>query len=228
MISAALGPYLTPTGSDDSRTSSQRRADALVDMVRSASAAGAATSEADPATASGDAVARPTLNILCSLETTMNGTDSQHGAEPGVFLGLPGRGLIAPTAVARISCDSNVARVLLGPGRIPTEYGRKKRLFTSGQRHALAIRDGGCRFPDCPRPPIHTDAHHIVAWQNGGATDLTNAVLLCRYHHRKVHEGGWRIIVHSAEGGNRDVTFAGPRTPEQPPRALTRPGASGC
>jgi len=202
IVSSALGPYLTPTGSEDTRSSSQRRADALVELLSSASATREGTV--------GGARPQPTLNILCSLESTAPAAGAGTGAETGVILGLPGTGLIAPTAMARISCDSNVARVLLGPERIPTEYGRQKRLFTGGQRHALAIRDGGCRFPDCPRPPLHTDAHHIVAWQNGGPTDLTNAVLLCRYHHRKVHEGGWRIVSRSAEGGNRSLTFAGP------------------
>ncbi len=71
--------------------------------------------------------------------------------------------------------------------------GRSQRLFSSHQRRLLALRDGGCRFPGCSRPPAHTDAHHVVPWSAGGATDIANAVLLCRFHHRLVHEGGWDL-----------------------------------
>jgi hypothetical protein len=38
------------------------------------------------------------------------------------------------------------------------------------------------------------DAHHWRRhWLDSGATDLDELVLLCRRHHRAVHEGGWRI-----------------------------------
>src|SRR6266536_3335303 len=38
-----------------------------------------------------------------------------------------------------------------------------------------------------------TQAHHIVWWERGGRTDLDNLVLMCSFHHRLVHEYGWRI-----------------------------------
>ena len=41
------------------------------------------------------------------------------------------------------------------------------------------------------RPPEH-DTH--VHWIHGGTTDLDNLVLLCRRHHRMVHEGGWQLV----------------------------------
>src|SRR5712691_8435043 len=49
-------------------------------------------------------------------------------------------------------------------------------------RRALGARDGGCRFPGCDRPPGWTDAHHMEHWADGGATALSNTVLLCRPH----------------------------------------------
>jgi hypothetical protein len=83
-----------------------------------------------------------------------------------------------------------------GPWGAPTqplEVGRTSRVVTAAQRAALAIRDGGCVFPGCDRPPAWCEAHHLVHWLHGGPTDLANLALLCRAHHRAVHEGGWRL-----------------------------------
>ncbi|MCZ7530972.1 MAG: HNH endonuclease [Acidimicrobiia bacterium] len=53
------------------------------------------------------------------------------------------------------------------------------------------MRDRGCAWPGCDRPPEWTDAHHIVHWANGGRTSLDNLALLCRTHHTKLHEHHW-------------------------------------
>ena len=58
---------------------------------------------------------------------------------------------------------------------------------------ALAIRDRGCVFPGCDRPPAWCNAHHLVWWEHGGPTDEQNLCLLCRRHHTLCHEGGWGI-----------------------------------
>jgi hypothetical protein len=100
---------------------------------------------------------------------------------------------LTPEALTRISCDSAVTRIVLSPDSMPLDVGRSKRLFTPAQQLALALRDGGCRFPGCDLPPRYTDAHHIVSWQHGGPTHLGNGLLLCRHHHRRVHEGRWSI-----------------------------------
>jgi hypothetical protein len=83
-----------------------------------------------------------------------------------------------------------------GPGRSPTqplEVGRTSRVISPAQRVALAIRDRGCVFPGCERPLAWCEAHHLRHWLHGGPTDLTNLALVCRAHHRAVHEGagGW-------------------------------------
>jgi hypothetical protein len=75
----------------------------------------------------------------------------------------------------------------------PLEVGRTSRVVPAAQRVALAVRDGGCVFPDCQRPPGWCDAHYLRHWLHGGPTDLANLVRLCRAHHRAVHEGGWRL-----------------------------------
>jgi hypothetical protein len=83
--------------------------------------------------------------------------------------------------------------VLGGAPTQPLDVGRTTRVVQPAQRTALAVRDGGCVFPDCDRPLAWCEAHHLVHWLDGGPTDLDNLVLLCRAHHRAVHEGGWRL-----------------------------------
>ncbi|HVG66053.1 MAG TPA: HNH endonuclease signature motif containing protein [Actinomycetota bacterium] len=75
----------------------------------------------------------------------------------------------------------------------PLEVGRTSRVVTPAQRAALVVRDGGCAFPGCDRPPAWCEAHHLRHWLHGGPTNLANLALLCRAHHRAVHEGGWRL-----------------------------------
>jgi hypothetical protein len=83
--------------------------------------------------------------------------------------------------------------VLGGAPTQPLDLGRTTRVVSPAQRTALAVRDGGCVFPGCDRPLSWCEAHHLVHWLDGGPTDLDNLVLLCRAHHRAVHEGGWRL-----------------------------------
>ena len=81
----------------------------------------------------------------------------------------------------------------MGCPRQPLEVGRATRVVPPAQRAAPAIRDRGCVFPDCDRPSAWYDAHHLWHWADGGPTDLANLALVCRAHHRTVHEGGWQL-----------------------------------
>jgi hypothetical protein len=83
--------------------------------------------------------------------------------------------------------------ILGGAPAQPLEVGRTTRVVQPAQRTALAVRDGGCVFPGCDRPLAWCEAHHIQHWLDGGPTDLDNLALVCRAHHRVVHEGGWRL-----------------------------------
>ena len=72
--------------------------------------------------------------------------------------------------------------------------GNKARCFTPMQRKAITARDGGCIIPGCTCPPQWTEVHHVVPWQNGGPTNVTNGVLLCWRHHHGINDaGGWKI-----------------------------------
>jgi hypothetical protein len=75
-------------------------------------------------------------------------------------------------------------------GRI-FEVGAKTRTIPPTLRRALLHRDRSCRFPGCHGR--FCQAHHIRHWAQGGPTTLSNLVLLCRRHHRAVHEEGYRV-----------------------------------
>jgi hypothetical protein len=83
--------------------------------------------------------------------------------------------------------------ILGGAPSRPLDVGRTTRVVQPAQRSALAVRDGGCVFPGCQRPLAWCEAHHLWHWLDGGPTDLDNLLLLCRAHHRAVHDGGWQL-----------------------------------
>lgn len=97
--------------------------------------------------------------------------------------------VLGPEAVRRIACDASVVRVVLDPAGQPLDVGRRTRVVPPAIRTALTVRDRGCTYPGCDRGPQWTDAHHVRHWADGGSTSLENLVLLCRHHHRTVHEG---------------------------------------
>jgi hypothetical protein len=97
--------------------------------------------------------------------------------------------ILGPETARRLACDASVTRVLLSPESQPLDVGRRTRLIPPAIRTALVVRDRGCTYPGCDRGPQWTDAHHVRHWADGGGTSLDNLVLLCRHHHRAVHEG---------------------------------------
>ncbi|WP_328614771.1 HNH endonuclease [Amycolatopsis sp. NBC_00355] len=103
-------------------------------------------------------------------------------------------------AEARVhACDSMLIPAVLGEKSEPLNLGRLRRLISAGLRRALFLRDRGCAFPGCHRPPRHCQGHHIRHWADGGPTDLTNLVLLCAHHHRLLHRSGWEVSI-AADG----------------------------
>lgn len=105
---------------------------------------------------------------------------------------LDGGPAVAAETVRRIACDASLVRVGQGRAGPSLDVGRRTRTIPPALRRALRLRDRGCRFPGCENH-CFVDAHHIRHWARGGATALDNLVLLCRRHHRLVHEGGYRV-----------------------------------
>jgi hypothetical protein len=98
---------------------------------------------------------------------------------------------LAPETARRLGCDTSVVPILSSGGET-LSVGRKTRSIPPHIRRALDSRDGGCRFPGCENRRW-VDAHHIHHWAKGGETSLDNLVVLCRHHHRLVHEGGFSV-----------------------------------
>jgi hypothetical protein len=91
-------------------------------------------------------------------------------------------------------CEGGTVAVVVDQQGDIVNFGREQRLFTARQRAALAVRDGGCRFPGCEKPPSWCEAHHVDFWaRDRGKTDLENGILLCRYHHMLMHNALWEI-----------------------------------
>jgi hypothetical protein len=101
---------------------------------------------------------------------------------------------MAAETVRRLACDASVIEVTENEDGEPLNVGRKTRTISAPLRRALNTRDKGCRFPGCANSR-YMDAHHIHHWANGGETKPSNLVSLCRFHHRAVHEGGFRIEI---------------------------------
>lgn len=126
----------------------------------------------------------------CPRTTVMLHADlaSLAGTPGGEVLHLEDGPSIPAELGRRLTCDAMITVKGLN-------HGRSQRVVTPAQRRALEERDGRvCWMPGCDR--CHElDAHHIVHWTRGGRTDLANLVLLCPYHHRLLHEGGWRLAM---------------------------------
>ncbi len=123
-------------------------------------------------------------------------------------------GNVAAETSRRLACDAGVVHWLDGADGSALDVGRKTRSIPPAIRRALQRRDGGCRFPGCTCSRF-VDAHHIQHWADGGETSLANLALMCRRHHRLVHEGGFAIRT-SAHGAIEFTNPAGAVIPTGP------------
>ncbi len=150
------------------------------------------------------------------------GVEESGVKEPGLSMLEEGQNVSAETS-RRIACDSS--KVVMkhdSEGRI-LDVGRRTRTISAALRRALSHRDQSCQFPGCD--VRHCDAHHLEHWANGGETNLENLVLLCRRHHRTVHEGGFRVE-RSRDGELRFFRPDGKEMPAAPGVRGTEPKAT--
>jgi hypothetical protein len=187
VLQTALMPLMVP-GAGETRTAPQRRADALVDLARRALDAG------DLPMLGGQ---RPHLSVVVESR--------QLGSGRGAVT-LPWTGAAVPIAtIGRWGCDAHLIPVWAASARDggykPLAVGRTARLATPAQLTALNVRDGGCVHPGCTRTSAFCDAHHVRHWVDGGRTDLSNLVLLCRHHHRTLHSEHWQITPRDRDEG---------------------------
>jgi len=167
-------------GKDDHRKHKRRLADAFVECMHRL------LNEKE-----GDDVVgrRVNITLTCSAETLL---DLPGAPAADLDFGAP----ISAAALSRLACEAKVTRILVDGKMIPIAMSRARRTLTKAERRALNARDGGCRYPGCHRAPSSCQAHHIEWYSKGGQTVLRNMILLCPYHHWRVHEGGWTLLVN--------------------------------
>ena len=102
---------------------------------------------------------------------------------------------VSAAKAQRMACNARLVALYLDSDSRIIDHGMTRRLYDQHQRLVLAVRDRGCVFPACDRPPSWCEAHHITFWSEDGPTDLANAALLCHFHHFLVHEGEWTVVM---------------------------------
>ena len=189
-------------GADDSRAvgdagpkPKQRRADAVGLLAERALAAGFGRRECDgshdsdggdlgePGIASGTRAERYQVMVHCDAATLAAEGDPGRSDLDGIR--------VSSETSRRMACDAAVVAMVHAKDGSVLSVGRRTRTIPPHIRRALEERDRGCRFPGCASR--FTEAHHVKHWADGGETSLRNTVLLCRRHHRTVHEGRVKV-----------------------------------
>jgi hypothetical protein len=164
-------------GPEDERTHSQRMADACGELAMHAMEQGTLPRRHS---------VKPHINLTMTLEALKG----ELGVPPAdLELSLP----ISTRTAERLACDCTISRVVMADSMV-IDVGRASRVVSAPTMRALRVRDKGCRFPGCDRQVNWSSPHHIIYWSRGGPGKLPNLVLLCYFHHRLVHEGGWQVV----------------------------------
>jgi len=161
-------------GDSDSRTTEQRLADGLIQLCK-AYAAGQVTGGRE----------KPTILITIDAASFLGESN-----EPGV---TAHGDRIPAHIVRRLAEQANLQRVIHAGNQI-LDLGREVRYATDAQYRALLVRDGGCRVPGCHIPAAWCEVDHLVAWEAGGTTDVSNLALWCSHHHHEKHRPGVQVL----------------------------------
>jgi hypothetical protein len=170
-LSAVLDAEARSRREDDERTPAQRRADALGEICRQW------LDLAERPTVAGE---RPHVTVTVDTDALRDGK--------GKTSELDHVGPIDPGVAKRLACDASITRVVMAGPSEPLDVGRRTPVVPPAMRRAVIARDRRCQFPGCRRPHTHCDVHHIRHWVDGGPTAVWNLILLCRRHHRMIHQ----------------------------------------
>ena len=163
-----------PGSEEDPYPEDARRADALVAICSARIAA-----DPDPD--------RATVVVHAQLEGLLSGSG---GCE------IEDGPAIHPETARRLLCDARIQTVVEDERGEVIKLGRMRREPPAWMLRQLKHRDRGCRFPGCGTKRF-AQAHHLTWWSRGGRTELENLALICSFHHKLVHELGWRITRHA-------------------------------
>ena len=158
----------------DTRSRPQQLADALVQGVDNALAAGQAPILR---------TVKPHVFVRIDLDDLV---DPAIGPAAGhTWFGAQ----ISAARARMLACDGGITRVVFGPDGHTLDLGRTHRVVPPPLRKAVELRDEHCVFAGCDAPSYWCDVHHLLHWVEGGETCLENSALLCERHHTKVHHG---------------------------------------
>jgi len=166
----ALDVLMPPPTPDESRTTGQRRADALEDLARSY------LEGAETPIVGGE---KPHITVHVDLDALEGKPGGLHETEDGQVLALE--------STDQLSCDASITRVVFDASSEVVDVGRRTRVIPAALRRAVIARDRHCTWPGCHRSSRWCDVHHVLPWSEGGETVLPNVCLLCRYHHTLTH-----------------------------------------
>ncbi|MCI1749713.1 MAG: HNH endonuclease, partial [Acidipropionibacterium sp.] len=176
--------------SREARSTAQRMADALIDMV-------GLLASLDKVPAAGGQT--PRLVVTLNYQDLHDALEEKIAA--GVVHGAIGEIPVDAGSLRRMCCEAGILPVMLGGESQVMDMGQERRLVTGAIRRALEVRDKHCIHPGCTVPANLCQAHHIIPWWDEGPTSLENLVLVCRHHHALVEpdryhsRDQWRIVV---------------------------------
>lgn len=207
-LEALAAPRPAEDGAADARPPAQRRAEALIEVLKLAvTSDGMSEHGGEPVT----------LTVTTTADYVSSTGDEPLGPAATLDDGTP----LSPETTRRLGCDAWLLAAIKDTDGHVLDIGRMSRIVPRPMRRALVSRDGGCAFPGCGRPPRWCHAHHIRHWAHGGPTCLQNLVLLCGHHHRAIHHDGWEVDI----GPHGRPRFTPPAwvDPSQVPRPAWRP-----
>jgi hypothetical protein len=128
---------------------------------------------------------------------------------------LEGAGPIGPETAERLGCDAR--RLAIKPSGRDLVHSRVARCASYPQLRALSKRSGHCQYPGCTAER-ELEAHHVIPFEHGGATDVDNLILLCPRHHKLLHDHHLRTSGSGehpvfTEASGRAITANQPHAP---------------
>lgn len=208
-------------GGEPQRTSTQRRADALVELTTDRDAL--SLQLLDNGEGTGVGVSGMTGKAVRGKKGgTRRDQSSTHlivvadiglidGTDPAGRCEIPGTGPVPPSILGKLSLDAELAGMIFGDDGAPLRLGRSRRVASLPQRIAVAVRDRGC--VECGAPMHQCQIHHVRPWEEDGPTNIENLQALCRAHHRQ-HHGHFD---RQKQRSDRDKKRKPDRSREHPP-----------
>lgn len=169
------------------RTSRQQRADALGEMARLALGYQRSTDRFDGRH-------RPRVTAIVDVDTLTDRL-TERGFGDAVAMLADLRTPIPTETAKRLVCDAGLDTMITTTDFAPLAVTDAKGSIPAAVRRAVVQRDGCCSFPGCEMPPRSCDVHHCHERRNGGKHCVANCTVLCKRHHRLVHEGDWQVFV---------------------------------